>query len=240
MLKRLRKARFFWVYPLAAWLFLIGRTSEPLLRAGVVLVLLGEAVRLWANGYVGHRKVNWTQHWRNDPKIGQLITGGPYAFVRHPLYFGTFLIGAGFCVAMGNLWLSALALAFFLLVYRRKMAEEEITLRHEGGAVFERYQRVVPRWFPTGRQYAQRHGVWSWQGILASRELKTLAWVIVLLIALYFREELLRREPLFAGGHETKRILLLALMVGLMLSDGIYELIRRIRRHRVQAVHAAS
>ena len=106
--------------------------------------------------------------------------------------------------------------------------------------MFERYQRAVPRWFPTGRRYAQRHGVWSWRGILASRELKTLAWVIILLIALYFREEWLQREVLFSGAHGTRRILLLALMVGLVLSDRAHELIRRVKRYRAQPVHAPS
>ena len=94
---RLRKARFLFVYPLAGWLFWTARTSEASLRLGVALALSGEALRLWANGYVGHRKVNATARGPQDPKIGRLITAGPYAFVRNPLYVGSFLIGLGVC-----------------------------------------------------------------------------------------------------------------------------------------------
>ena len=98
-----RKARFFWIYPLAIWLFVTANTSERSLLAGSLVVLLGEALRLWANGYVGHVKVNWTQKWRRDPKVGYLVTGGPYAHVRHQHYVGTFIIGIGFCVAVRSL-----------------------------------------------------------------------------------------------------------------------------------------
>ena len=51
---KLNKARFFWVYPLAVWLFLTARTTEASLRLGIDLIVIGEAIRLWSNAYVGH------------------------------------------------------------------------------------------------------------------------------------------------------------------------------------------
>jgi len=42
---------------------------------GVGLILLGEWLRLWANGYVGHVKVNWTQSGRHGLPIGRFVTG---------------------------------------------------------------------------------------------------------------------------------------------------------------------
>ena len=240
-MRLIRKPRFLLVYPLAAWLFWVAAPTETSLRLGIVFVLLGEALRLWANGYVGHVKVNWTQKWRHDPKIGQLITGGPYAYVRHPLYLGTFLIGVGFCIIVGNLWLALAALGFFLVIYRRKMAQEEAILLDEWGDEFTRYRRAVPQWLPTGRRNPHPRGQWSWQGIAASKELKTLVWVLVLLIVMYFRGELITEREPFLQHHGLKHMLLAALMVILILSDVTYELMRRWRRRqsRTAAIEGA-
>ena len=234
-MKLFRKARFFWVYPLVAALFLTAATSEASLRLGSVLVLLGEALRLWADGFVGHVKVNFTQRWRNDPKIGRLITGGPYAHVRHPLYVGTFLIGAGFCAATKSLPLTAAALAFFLLVYRKKAEREEQIILGEWGEEYAKYQRLVPRWLPAFRRYPHRHGRWSWKGINASREWKTLIWVIVALLALYLREEWFIEHDVFGEHRWLKQALLASAAVALMATDGLIELVRRRRKARAAA-----
>ncbi len=164
-MRLIRKARFFWAYPLAIGLLLTAQISEVSLRWGVLLVALGEAIRVWANGYVGHVKVNQTQRRPGDVKIGPLITGGPYAFVRHPLYLGTFLIGMGFCVMVNNAWVAIAGLALFLILYRAKMREEETTIRGEWGEDFTRYERAVSRWFPTGRRYDRRTGSRGWAAI---------------------------------------------------------------------------
>ena len=227
---RLKKARFLLAYPLAAWLFIVAYTTESRLLAGIVLAVLGLLVRFWANGYVGHVKVNWTQKLRGDAKIGQLITAGPYAYVRHPLYLGAFLIGAGMCLIVGNLWLAAAALAFFLVVYRRKMAQEETLLRDELGTAYMVYHAAVPRWLPMWYRYPNRQGRWSWQGIQASREWKTIIWVLVMIIALHLREEALQERELFSAGKRAKHVLSLGAAIVLMLTDGIVELRRRWKR----------
>jgi protein-S-isoprenylcysteine O-methyltransferase Ste14 len=227
---RLKKVRFLLVYPLVAGLFVAAYTTEERLLAGIGLAVLGLMLRFWANGYVGHMKVNWTQKWRNDPKIGRLITAGPYAYVRHPLYLGTFLLGAGICVIVGHVWLSLVALLFFLVVYRRKMAQEEALIRDELGTAYVIYHASVPQWLPAWRRYPNRQGQWSWQGIRASREWKTIIWVVVILAGLYLREEALQEHDLFSAKDQAKHLLVLGLAMGLMLTDGVVELLRRRQR----------
>lgn len=237
-MKRLTKLRFVLVYPLVVVLFLVARTTERQLHLGLVALGLGVTLRFWANGYVGHRKVNETSASRGDKKIGQLITGGPYAYVRHPLYVGSFLIGLGFCIIVGQPLVGVLALGGLLLVYHRKMTQEESTLLHEWREEFLQYQREVPRIIPTWRRYPERHGRWSRRGVAASMELRTLAWVVVLIIALYFREEIVQhRQSLFAE-HALKHAVLLAVLVALVVSDGLFELARR-RSQRRRTVPAA-
>jgi len=226
-IRLLRKPRFLFVYPFAVWLFVTARITEPALRLGIVVIGLGELLRLWANGYVGHVKVNETGLRRGEIKIGQLITAGPYSFVRHPLYLGTALIGAGFCLIVGNWWVSLGALGCFLLLYRRKMAEEEATIEREWGAQYMAYHRRVPRLFPKIPPYAKRVGTWSWQGIAASKEWKTCIWVTVLLIALYFREEVIQEHDFLTAHVWRKQIALLVVALLLMTIDLVAELSKR-------------
>lgn len=222
-MSRLARPRFLLLYLLIPLGFLTASSSEGQFRIGVPLVALGLLVRLWANGYVGHRKVNWTQKWRGDAKVGQLITAGPYAHVRHPLYVGTFLIAIGLGVIVGRWFFGLLGLAALAFIYHRKMDEEERTLHDEWGETFRRYQQAVPRWLPRLQADASREGRWSWEGILASKEWKTVVWVLVALIALYIREEWWQEM----GRSTVKHAVLIGLAVLLMAADGAIELIRR-------------
>jgi hypothetical protein len=70
--------------------------------AGLVLAVLGQAWRIYAAGVI----------YKNR----RLATTGAYSLVRHPLYFGNFLILLGFTIACGN-WIVALIVLFFLLFY---------------------------------------------------------------------------------------------------------------------------
>ena len=51
------------------------------LAVGVILIIMGQAARFWGAGYL--------------EKNVKLARGGPYRLVRHPLYFGSFLMGLG-------------------------------------------------------------------------------------------------------------------------------------------------
>ena len=84
--------------PLPAVLVMIA-WSDPTLHsfaAGGVIVLVGIALRFWAAGYIKSRG-------EYEVQADRLVTAGPYAFVRNPLYSGNFLIGLGFCV-VANWW----------------------------------------------------------------------------------------------------------------------------------------
>ncbi len=220
-----RKARFVWVYPLVLWIIVAAHTTRRPLLLGAGIVTLGEAVRLWANGYVGHLKVGRTAP--HQPKIGRLITAGPYAFVQHPLYFGTFLLGVGFCVIVGNLWIGVAALAAFLMTYRRKMSEEEGRLADEWAREYAAYRREVPRWLPGLRRYAARVGTWSGQGIAASKEWKTCVWVATAVVALALRADFLQTHRWMTPATRGRDLAGLAAIGALIAGDGALEWRRR-------------
>ncbi len=219
MKNRLLKPRFVLLYPLGLCFVLAARTTERQLHIGIGLILLGLALRIWANGYVGHVKVNRTKQAQGQAKIGRLITAGPYAFVRHPLYLGSFLMGAGFCSIAGNIWLSLATAGFFLFAYGRKMAEEENLIREEVGEPYVKYLASVPRWLPIRGRYRDRQGSWTWQGLAASREWKTIVWSIVLVLVFYLREEFLQESELFSPEDWPKHAAAIALIVAAVLFE---------------------
>ena len=222
----LRRPRFAAAFVLIVALFFVAHPTQHTIRLGGFFILLGEMIRVWANGYVGHRKVNWTApDLPGSSKIGTLITAGPYAFVRHPLYFGTLLLGVGLCVIVGNPLLALAALGSFHLFYGQKIADEEQTLSHEWGEQFERYRVCVPRWFPGLKHYSHPEGQWSWEGIAASKEWKTAVWVIAGVIALYLREEIFQEQEFFMR-HELRHWIFAGFLGLLIAGMGLLELRR--------------
>jgi len=76
----------------------------------------------------------------------RLITHGPYAIMRHPMYTGILLVGLG-----GILFYRTWAFVFFALNFLGMIVRarrEEEALREEFGDQWLEYCRRVPRWFP--------------------------------------------------------------------------------------------
>ena len=57
----------------------------------------------------------------------ELVTSGPYHLVRHPIYSGILVAGAGTAVALSWLWLTAVALAGVYFVYSATVEERYLT-----------------------------------------------------------------------------------------------------------------
>jgi protein-S-isoprenylcysteine O-methyltransferase Ste14 len=114
--------------------------SQPtpvFLAAGAVIALIGLAMRSWAAGCL--------------QKNQSLATGGPYAYTRNPLYFGSLLMGAGFALA-GRSWvLGSAFLGLFALVYWPTIRREEMFLLRQFGETYHNYASRVPLLFPVLR-----------------------------------------------------------------------------------------
>jgi protein-S-isoprenylcysteine O-methyltransferase Ste14 len=85
------------------------------LALGVPVSVAGLCLRAWAAGHLA--------------KNQQLAAGGPYAFVRNPLYAGTLLVAAGLVIATRRVELALLFGAVFLFVYLPVIQNEEQHLR---------------------------------------------------------------------------------------------------------------
>lgn len=89
--------------------------------AGLALVSLGLAVAIWARFYLGR---NWGMPMtsKDDP---ELVTSGPYRFVRHPIYSGILLAALGSALAANLFWLIAAGVLAVYFSYSA-VAEERL------------------------------------------------------------------------------------------------------------------
>ncbi len=76
----------------------------------------------------------------------RLITAGPYALVRHPMYLAVITAGIGGLLLYHTWAMLLFAIAMFGLTVRAR--REETALAAEFGATWEAYCRRVPAWLP--------------------------------------------------------------------------------------------
>lgn len=99
-------------------------------------LLLGVGLRLWATCAIAGRK-----GWR-------LVTEGPYAYCRNPLYVGTFCLGIALALLIKSA-LFAMVVGLLILFYVLGVVPaEERFLRGNLGDAYLRYCRDIPAWFP--------------------------------------------------------------------------------------------
>lgn len=124
-------------FVLAAVVLLLALPQPRWLAAGAGLVTVGVLVRAWAAG-----------HLRRDPDPSGLTVSGPYAHLRHPLYFGSALILLGFAAASGRVSLAALLAAYFLFLFVPVLRREERNLRAAFPEEYSAFAARVPAFLP--------------------------------------------------------------------------------------------
>ena len=72
----------------------------------------------------------------------RVISSGPYAVVRHPMYSGAFVVNAFMPIALGSWWGLPFAVAWLILIRLRVLDEEMLLRRSLPG--YEEYCGRVP------------------------------------------------------------------------------------------------
>jgi len=119
--------------PWAAWQF----------WAGAALTAAGLAFTVWARRHLGR---NWSAivTLKQDH---ELVTSGPYAWVRHPIYTGLLAGFLGSAIALGQ-WRGLLAVALFYAAALRKYRLEERWMRERFGVAYDAYRARVKALVP--------------------------------------------------------------------------------------------
>jgi len=138
--------RTFIAWPLAVTLVEVAR------RRGR-LAAVPAAAPLLAWGYLQYR---WAGRYRTRRGGGgpgmsvppeRLVTTGPYALTRNPMYLGHLIFLGGLALTLRS-WPAAALLGAHLPWFDRRAREDEAQLGALFGGRYEGYARRVPRWVP--------------------------------------------------------------------------------------------
>lgn len=110
---------------------------------GALLMAAGLAVAIWAAVHMMRQKTSVIP----GATPTALVTDGPFARSRNPIYLADLIILVGWCLVCGTL--AGLLILIFLydILRRRFVLPEEERLRATFGEAFETYANAVPRWF---------------------------------------------------------------------------------------------
>ena len=154
-------------YPVAVIYLLLAAPTLASILVGGVIAFVGLIIRGAASGHLR--------------KYEELVTSGPYARTRNPLYFGSAFLAAGFALAGHSWWAAGIVIGYFALFYSAVMRNEERDLRARYGAAFDEYAAHVPLFFPritTAREVASRKA-FSWPQYRRNREYQALLGTIL-------------------------------------------------------------
>jgi len=114
---------------------------------GLGVAVVGELLRLWAAGHI--------------EKGREITSSGPYSFVRHPLYLGSSVLGAGFAIASHSLAVTAVVIVYLGVTLTAAMTTEEARLDEKFDGAYSDYRAGALA--PVQRRF-------SWARVGANRE----------------------------------------------------------------------
>ena len=130
----------------AAAALVLAQPTWPGWRAGLLVALAGECLRVWAAGHL--------------EKSREVTQSGPYRLTRHPLYVGSSVIALGVAIASGSVVVALLAAAYVAATIPAAIRAEEAFLRQAFGPTYDRYRdsqaAPVARPFSFGRAWRNR------------------------------------------------------------------------------------
>ena len=115
---------------------------RSLMPAGWLLMACGGLIDLAAMLTLSRNQANILPH----RAATRLVTSGPFAVSRNPIYLGNTLLMAGAALAFDNIWLLACGLAAALAVRQLAILREEAHLATRFGDEWHAYAGRTRRW----------------------------------------------------------------------------------------------
>ena len=136
--------------------FVIGvALAEPrgdLMIFGAILMAFGELLRIVSVAYLG------VSSRAREVIAEKLVTNGPYAYIRNPMYTGNMFLYMGASIFAGS-WLPYLlylVILYFSIQYSLSVNYEESELEKLYGEDFLKYKESVPRFYPRLSAYPKK------------------------------------------------------------------------------------
>lgn len=166
--------------------FLSAHPVPHLFKTGIFLIVAGVALRAWCAGYI-------KAHRGKMQNVRELLTCGPYAHLRNPLYLANGIMGSGVVFLSGEPFWFLLFIPLLFLLYGFIVSAEEAFLSERFESEYRKYAEEVPRLIPRLTPYpGRKSSPFSWQAFLTS-EIHTLVTFLLVILLFY-----LRGTPLFA------------------------------------------
>ena len=131
-----------------------------ILFISLFLISLGHLIRART---VGRRSIQTSGRNRSHQVAKVLNKTGWYSLVRHPLYFGNYLIWLGLAIFLSNFWFIIILSLFFWIYYERIMYAEEVFLEGKFGDEFQDWASKTPSFFPSFKNYVPNLCPFSWR-----------------------------------------------------------------------------
>lgn len=128
------------------------------------LIVGGQLIRIWSAGYL--------------TKLSGLVTAGPFALCRNPLYVGSFLITLGYLIMCHNTIVLIVGVVVFWVLHAGAIAYEEGLLRERFEENFSDYCREVPRYLPHLHTLKGK-GSFSFQRAMGNDEFRGAAFMVL-------------------------------------------------------------
>jgi protein-S-isoprenylcysteine O-methyltransferase Ste14 len=112
--------------------------------SGAVISIAGICFFGWTHQVLGN---NWTAVLAISQKH-QLVTDGPYRFVRHPMYSAFYLIGFGFLLLSANWLMGLIYLGTLTIMYLARVEKEEAMMLEHFGEPYQAYLQTTGRLMP--------------------------------------------------------------------------------------------
>lgn len=122
---------------------LLARPSWTSWRAGLLIALLGEGIRIWAAGHL--------------EKSREVTRSGPYRWMAHPLYVGSSILALGVVVAGASPVLAVIATVYMGATITAAIRTEEAFLREAFGNGYDDYRAA--RAEPMARRFSLARAV---------------------------------------------------------------------------------
>lgn len=169
-----------WLFVPSALLMLYLAKPTPLsLAIGFLIAMAGESIRIWAVGFSG------VTTRKSELEAPLLVTAGPYAMVRNPLYVGNLITWVGFSIAAAGaapLWAKVVIIGSMILsyaiIYGNIIPLEEQFLEKQFGEPFREYLKHVPQMWPQMKPYDKQNGKWD-SGVILKAESQTIIMLLI-------------------------------------------------------------
>jgi isoprenylcysteine carboxyl methyltransferase (ICMT) family protein YpbQ len=162
-----KRTTFGWLFFLIVAIFWRGNIKKFFI--GLPFIIIGESFRIVSSGIIKKNEI--------------LAKDGIYSIIRHPLYFGSFLIGFGFSISSDNPFIYAYFFIFYPLIYFFTIKKEEEFLSEKFKDEFENYKKSVPAFFPKFN-FKNIFKDFSCETFLKNNEILNLLVIILLILFL--------------------------------------------------------